>query len=85
MLASEWLAPGVYESSFGVDDYAPWLDEMGLENVQITSCGVYPSFIGRLPWWLRRGAARCFEQLDGTEVGTNWGWYFVLLGRKKSP
>jgi len=83
MATSPWLAPGVYESAFGAVDYAAWLDELFLEDVQVTNCGVYPDFIGRLPWWLRRVAARCLEPLDGTDVGASWGWYFVLLGRKK--
>ena len=83
MATSPWLAPGVYESSFGAEDYVPWLEELLIEDVHVAHCGVYPSFMGRLPSWLRGVAERCLEPLDGTGVGASWGWYFVLLGRKK--
>jgi len=82
---SPWLAPGVYESSFGPRDYAPWLSELGVENVRLTSCGVYPNFIGhRLPSWLRRAVSGSLEPLDGGAIAARWGWYFVIVGRKRA-
>jgi len=84
MLESPWLAPGVYESSFGPNDYGQWLAEFGLEHVRLTTCGVYPRVIERLPSWVRRAVARCLEPLDGGAAAAKWGWYFVIVGRKLS-
>ena len=83
MRESPWLAPGVYESSLGPTDYAPWLSELGLVDVQLTNCGVYPKVVHRLPSRLRRAACRCLESLDGGRVAARWGWYFVIVGRKR--
>jgi SAM-dependent methyltransferase len=82
MRESAWLAPGVYESAFGPNDYCLWLRELGLEQVQTTNCGVYPNCIGRAPGWFRRVLARWLESIDGHRVADAWGWYFVILGRK---
>lgn len=84
MRESPWLAPGVYESSFGPEDYGPWLRELGLEDVRLTNCGVYPNFIGhRLPWWLRRAVSGSLAPLDGGPIASRWGWYFVIVARKR--
>jgi len=84
MLRSPWLAPGVLESSFLAPEYVRWLEELGCEQVEVVSCGVYPSTVARLPGALRRAAAGAFGMLDGTLLADLTGWYFMLSAVKRA-
>jgi hypothetical protein len=68
MRESQWLAPGVYMSPPSVPATTLRGDELGLEDVRVTSYGVYPSAIRRLPAWLRRTVSGALAGLDGGPV-----------------
>jgi ubiquinone/menaquinone biosynthesis C-methylase UbiE len=82
MLRSPWLAPGVLESSFMAPEYVRWLEELGCKEIEVVSCGVYPSLVARLPGALRRAAANVFGKLDGTLLADLVGWYFMISAVK---
>ncbi|GAC1578433.1 MAG: hypothetical protein NVS3B20_09560 [Polyangiales bacterium] len=82
LLRSPWLAPDVYESSFGTTHYRDWLEGLGVRDLYIVSCGVYPPFIEQLSSPLRRVASAAASALDGTRVANAIGWYFMIVGRK---
>ena len=75
MLRSPWLAPGVYESSFGPRLYSRWLRELGCERVHVMNCGVYP-------WRSSRRWLRWTRRLDGTAIADALGWYFMVTARR---
>jgi ubiquinone/menaquinone biosynthesis C-methylase UbiE len=86
MWVSEWLRPGVYESTYGPQEYEAWLTELGCTDIRIEYCGVYPKMIRWLPASVRRSLASLLQKLDGTAVANALGWYFIIVARKgRSP
>lgn len=80
--SSEWLAPNVYEATFGKSDYHRWLTELGCEQLVIDYAGVYPPRLPTLRPTIRKPLGKLFEVLDGTSLAERWGWYFMVTGRK---
>jgi SAM-dependent methyltransferase len=78
MLASPFMAPGVYESTLGPEYYEGALTALGCTQIRVQSCGVYPTATA-LKW------LPLTKSLDGTLVADLLGWYFLVLGVKGTP
>ncbi|NOT34295.1 MAG: class I SAM-dependent methyltransferase [Candidatus Eisenbacteria bacterium] len=76
MLRTEWLMPGVYESSHGPRRYARALERLGCSKPRVRSAGVYPPRTGP-------ALARFVAGLDGTPVADLFGWYFMIAARRE--
>lgn len=75
MLRSEWLMPGVYESTHGPSRYARALRTLGCDRVRVRGAGLYP------PRCSAR-VAKAFGFLDGTPLADGFGWYFMVAARR---
>jgi SAM-dependent methyltransferase len=75
MLRSEWLLPGVFETTYGGEHYRRRLTELGCEEVVVEYRGVYP------PYWTMK-FLRLASSLDDTFVARLLGWHFMIRARK---
>ena len=75
MMRTEWMLPGVYESTFGRAYYQRLLADLGCSEIRSESCGVYPAANPARIWSMTRF-------LDGTFLADWFGWYFMIAGRK---
>lgn len=85
MRVSEWMKPGVYESTYGPQEYRAWLAELGCTEITTVYCGVYPKLIRWLPGGLRQRVSAVLQKLDGTPIAGALGWYFIIVARKGTP
>jgi hypothetical protein len=75
MMRSEWLLPGVLETSYDGDFYRKHLMDLGCAEVVCDYRGVYPPYIAK-------GLNKYTARFDGTIVARLLGWHFMLRGRK---
>jgi SAM-dependent methyltransferase len=75
LLTSPWMLPGVYESKLGEGYYRKVLTELGITDLVIESCGVYPPGASV-------ATAHRTEKLNGSWLASLAGWYFMIRGRR---
>jgi SAM-dependent methyltransferase len=75
MVRSEWLLPGVFETTFGGAYYRKQLSELGCDGIVVEYRGVYP------PYWTMK-FLRFTSVFDGTFVARLFGWHFMVRARK---
>lgn len=75
MVRSEYLLPGVFETSFGGKSYREWLSQLGCREVVVEYRGVYPPYFATK--FLKLSSV-----FDGTAVARLFGWHFMIRGRK---
>jgi len=75
MLRSQWLMPGISESTHGPSYYIKQLEALGCTDIRVKSCGIYLPWKTAVAWNITRW-------LDGTVIARWFGWYFMITARR---